>query len=112
MKHEMNLHDAPFNLVKNKTKTTEMRLNDERRKDLKIGDVIEFTNRTTGELLEVKVLDLAYYDNFSELYKHYDKVSIGYGINETPDPNDMNQYYTKEQQAQYGVVAIKMEVIE
>ena len=35
MLYEMNLHDAPFKLIKEGTKTIEMRLNDERRTDLK-----------------------------------------------------------------------------
>ena len=111
MNHEMNLHDAPFNLIKNRTKTIELRLNDERRKDLKVGDTITFTNRTTLETMVVKVLNVYYYPNFSELYKHHDKVSMGYSINDIPNPHDMDIYYTKEQQKEYGVIAIEIEVI-
>ena len=55
-----------------------MRLNDERRKDLKIGDIIIFTNRDTKEKLKAKVLKLDYYDSFKELYKHFDNIEIGY----------------------------------
>ena len=111
MNHEMNLHDAPFNLIKNRTKTIELRLNDERRKDLKSGDTITFTNRSTLETLKVKVLNVYKYDNFTELYKHHDKVSMGYSINDIPNPHDMDIYYTKEHQALYGVIAIEIEVI-
>ena len=111
MLYEMNLHDAPFKLIKEGTKTIEMRLNDERRKDLKVGDIIRFTNRTTLETMETKVVALYYYDNFSELYKHFNKVEIGYKEDEIPNPKDMDLYYTKEQQATYGVVAIRIEVL-
>ena len=111
MIHEMNLHDEPFNLIKAKTKNIEMRLNDERRKDLKVGDYIVFTNRTTLEKIKTKILELYYYDNFKELYKHFDKISIGYKEDEVPNPSDMNQYYSLEQQEKYGVVAIKIEMI-
>ena len=111
MNFEMNLHDEPFRLIKNRTKTIELRLNDERRKGLKIGDTITFTNRTTLETMVVKVLNVYEYPNFEELYKHHDKVSMGYNINDIPNPHDMDIYYTKEQQAQYGVIAIEIEVI-
>ena len=111
MIHEMNLHDAPFKLIKAKTKTVEMRLNDERRKNLKVGDTITFTNRDTKESISAKVIELYYYDSFKELYKDFNKIEIGYGINETPNPEDMNLYYTLEQQSLYGVIAIRIEVI-
>ena len=40
----MKLQDDPFKKIKNKTKTIEMRLNDEKRKKIKQDDLIEFTN--------------------------------------------------------------------
>lgn len=53
MIYEMNLHDEPFNAIKRNQKVIEMRLNDERRKDLKANDLIIFTNNITKEKLEV-----------------------------------------------------------
>ena len=41
MKHEMKLNNGPFERIKNGTKTIELRLNDEKRKLLKIKDLIE-----------------------------------------------------------------------
>ena len=41
MTHIMNLNDGPFQLIKNGHKDIEMRLYDERKKSLKIGDNIE-----------------------------------------------------------------------
>ena len=110
MLFEMNLHDEPFKLIKSKSKTIEMRINDERRKDLKVGDEIIFTNRTTLEKLKTKVIDLYYFNSFSELYKAFDKKAIGYRDDEEANPSDMDLYYTKEQQEKYGVVAIKIEI--
>ena len=49
MKHYMKLQNDPFTKIKNKTKTIEMRLNDEKRRKIKIHDLIEFTNIKTGE---------------------------------------------------------------
>ncbi len=107
---EMNLHNEPFELIKSKSKTIEMRINDERRKNLKKGDEIIFTNRTTLEKLKAKVVALHYFNNFSELYKAFDKNAIGYRDDEEANPSDMDLYYTKEQQEKYGVVAIKIKI--
>ena len=107
---EMNLHNEPFELIKSKSKTIEMRINDERRKNLKVGDEIIFTNRLTLEKLKAKVVDLYYFNSFSELYKAFDKNAIGYRDDEEANPSDMDLYYTKEQQEKYGVVAIKIEI--
>lgn len=76
MKHRMNLNNNPFNLIKNGTKTIELRLNDEKRQLLKENDFIEFTNRVTLEKIIVKIEGLYKYSNFKELYKHFDKIAI------------------------------------
>ena len=52
----MKLQNDPFTKIKNKTKTIEMRLNDEKRRKIKIHDLIEFTNIKTGEKLFTKVI--------------------------------------------------------
>lgn len=109
--HEMRLHNSPFNLIKDGSKTIELRLNDEKRSIIKIGDNIEFTNRVTEEKILVEVVNLHKYNSFEELYKHFDKVSMGYKDNEEADPSDMEQYYSKEEQDKYGVVGIEIRLI-
>lgn len=108
MKHEMKLNNEPFECIKNGTKTIELRLNDEKRKLLTIGDYIEFTNRVTNEKLLVEVIDLFKYNSFEELYKHFNKIEMGYSINEEANPKDMENYYSKEEQEKYGVLGIKI----
>ena len=39
MEYYMNLHDNPFNKIKEQSKTIEMRLNDEKRKVLKVNNL-------------------------------------------------------------------------
>ena len=112
MEHFMQLHQGPFDAIKSGKKTIEMRLNDERRKELRVGDVIEFTNRVTLEKLEVSVENIYYFDTFEELYKYFDKISLGYKEDEIPNPKDMDIYYSKEQQEKYGVIAIKITVVK
>ena len=101
--HNMNLNNGPFNRIKDGTKTIELRLNDEKRQLLKENDFIEFTNRVTLEKIIVKI---------EGLYKHFDKISMGYDINDIANPEDMEKYYSKEEQEKYGVVGIEIRVIE
>lgn len=108
MKHNMNLNNRPFKSIKEGTKTIELRLNDEKRSLLKVGDEIEFTNRDTNEKLSVDIINLHKYPSFEELYKHFDKVEMGYNKDDIAEPKDMEAYYSKEEQNKYGVLGIKI----
>lgn len=108
MKHNMSLNNRPFKSIKEGTKTIELRLNDEKRSLLKVGDEIEFTNITNGEKLSVDIISLHKYPSFEELYKHFDKVEMGYNKDEPAEPKDMEAYYSKEEQNKYGVLGIKI----
>jgi len=112
MKHKMNLEPASFESIKNKTKTIEMRLNDEKRSKIQLNEMIEFVNVKTNESLLVKVINLYRYPFFFELYLHHEKQSIGYLENETPNYDDMLNYYAKEQIEKYGVLAIEIQVMK
>lgn len=90
----------------------EMRLNDEKRSLIKEGDIIEFENRITKEKLKTKVIKLYKFDNFEELYKHFDKISLGYAEDEIADPKDMEQYYPQDKQEKYGVLGIEINVVK
>ena len=57
MNHEMRLHPEPFELIKGGTKTIEMRLYDEKRRQIREGDIITFTNRQTNEEIKTKVIN-------------------------------------------------------
>jgi ASC-1-like (ASCH) protein len=107
----MHLDNYYFEKIKEGTKTIEVRLNDEKRRELKVGDTITFDNRKTNEKLDVRVKNLYVYKNFEELYKHHDKISIGYEPDDVASPSDMRKYYSFEDTIKYGVVAIEIEVI-
>ena len=108
MKHNMNLNNRPFKSIKEGTKTIELRLNDEKRSLLKVGDEIEFTNRDTNEKLSVDIINLHKYPSFEELYKHFYKVEMGYNKDDIAEPKDMEAYYSKEEQNKYGVLGIEI----
>lgn len=110
MIHKMKLWDESFQKIKNKTKTIEMRLLDEKRATISIGDYIEFTNTSSNETLECIVTNLYKYANFEELYKHHNKITIGYNEDEIANPNDMLTYYSAENIKKYGVIGIEISI--
>ena len=110
MIHKMKLKGQPFNKIKNRTKTIEMRLWDEKRSIISVDDVIEFTNTETNEICECVVINLYRYESFNELYKNHNKTTIGYTNNEIADPDDMLAYYSAEEIEKYGVLGIEIKV--
>ena len=110
MTHFMQLQPSPFEMIRNGTKTTELRLYDEKRRKIRVGDTISFTNTVSKEVLNVRVLELSVFDSFETLYRQLPLSECGY-TEETADtasPDDMNAYYSKEMQQKYGVVGIKV----
>lgn len=106
MKHNMKLYPDPFLKIKEGSKTIEMRMNDEKRKLIHSGDIIEFENTETKEKLECVVLKIVLYPSFKELYAACDKISIGYHEDELANYEDMYSYYSKEDIKTYGALAI------
>lgn len=113
MTHTMKLNPEPYEKIRNGQKTIELRLNDEKRQKINIGDLIEFTQTETGEKLVTEVVALHRCDSFAELYRHVPIQKCGYTEAEmaTAKPEDMNVYYTPEQQAEYGALGIEVRVI-
>ena len=108
--HEMKLKPSPFEKIKSGEKTIELRLLDEKRRKIKEGDVIVFTNTLSGEKLSAAVTKLHRFDSFEELYQTLPLLKCGYTAEDvdTADPSDMEQYYSAEEQKNYGVVGIEL----
>lgn len=105
----MKLDRAPFNAVKSGEKTVELRLYDEKRRAVSVGDEIEFTCTDGGEKLSAKVCALHVFKDFKELFEALPASDIGYkGREESADYRDMYAYYTKEKIAEHGVVGIRL----
>lgn len=111
--HIMRLRTAPFEKIQTGRKTLELRLYDEKRQRIAVGDRIRFVNTddpTAVLCAEVRALHV--FDSFAALYRTLPLTSCGYAEGETAAPEDMEAYYTKEEQSRYGVVGIEIEVIE
>lgn len=108
---EMKLNKEPFDKIKQGKKTVEMRLYDEKRASLKVGDEIKFTNRTDEkEFILTEIKSLHIFRSFADLYDHFDKKLLGYEEFENADPKDMEHYYSEEEQKRFGVVGILVEI--
>lgn len=99
--HVMNLTPAPMQEIRTGNKTIELRLNDEKRKQISVGDTIKFINtEDSNDTLRVKVVDLFLFSSFAELYDNLPLLNCGYNednIN-TASPDDMEMYYSREKQ--------------
>ena len=111
MIHEMRLNNEPFNKIKEGTKTVELRLLDEKRKALRVGDKIIFTNRANNEKIDVLVTNLFKADSLEPIYEKYSKVAMGYNEEDEAKPEDMEEYYSKEEIKKYGCIAIEIEKV-
>ena len=108
MLHKMKLQESPFERIKNGTKTVEFRLYDEKRRKIKIGDQIEFSKLPDlQETILVDVLDLYREDTFENLFKKLftDEDEI------KKETKSMYQYYSPDEEKQYGVIGIKISLI-
>ena len=111
MIHKMTLAPAPFKYISLGKKTIEMRLCDEKRLKIKVGDKVEFENIDTHKKIKCKVLNLTRYKDFFELYPDFDKTAIGYDAKEIANAEDMYAYYSPERIKKYGVLAIEIKLI-
>lgn len=112
MEHIMQLRPSPFNMIKNKMKSIELRLYDEKRQKIKIGDTIRFYNTENFEQLTAVVKELFIFESFEELYKSLPLNKCGYTASNIghAKPEDMLQYYPLDKQKQYKVVGIQVEL--
>lgn len=108
--HNMKLHSTPFEMIKSGEKTIELRLFDEKRQQIKVGDKIIFTNTATGETHCTTVVKLHRFSDFEELYKSLPLLKCGYTVEDVDKatPSDMEQYYSVAEQKKYGVVGIEL----
>ncbi len=113
MIHYLNLHQRPFSMIASGVKTIELRLLDEKRKLISIGDTLIFTN-TNDETatLSCTVKKLHIFENFEELYRSLPLSKCGYLPDElsTTSSKDMDIYYSAEKQKQYDAIGIEIEL--
>lgn len=114
MEFTMKLNASPFAMIASGEKTIELRLYDEKRRQISVGDTIRFScMNDVSKTLLTKVKELFVFESFEALYKTLPLIECGY-TEETvqmASPADMREYYTLEQENKYGVLGIRIEVI-
>lgn len=99
MTHDMKLRPLPFSQIRSGEKTLELRLNDEKRRRIRVGDRITFTQTETGETLTVRVTSLHPFPSFEALFAALGCEACGGWV-------DMSLYYPPEEQRRCGVLGI------
>ena len=111
--HEMRLDKEPFEMIKNGRKTVELRLNDERRKCIKPGDLIRLLLRDSDEMILIRVTALYRAESFAILFETGGLLAkCGWG-NLTPSEaaQMMRKYYSEEDEIMHGALGIEFSVI-
>ena len=108
----MKLQPKYFDFIKYGTKRIELRLYDEKRKNIELGDKIVFKKEPElEEAVEATVVGLLRYESFKELFEDFD-VSLLANKSMTKEEllEVLEEFYTVEKQEKYGVLGIKIEL--
>jgi len=107
----MKLDPKPFYKIKNRQKDTEYRLNDKKRKSIKVGDTITFYKRPEEkERIKVIVVGLKYYKTLLEMFTDNFEKNLK---NEYVNPQKVVEnfsYYSEKDIKRYGCVAINIKL--
>lgn len=107
----MNLQPKYFDFMKDGTKRIELRLYDEKRSQIELGDVIEFS-KSENDKLKAEVVGLLRYNSFKDLFEDFD-ISILADASMTKDEllGVLSEFYAPEKQSEYGVVGIRLKIL-
>lgn len=107
----MNLQPKYFDFIKDGTKRIELRLYDEKRRLIQLGDIIEFA-KSDDEKFKAEVVGLLRYDSFADLFEDFD-ISILANASMTKQEllEVLGEFYTEEKQAEFGVIGIRIKLI-
>lgn len=109
--HQMNLQERYFDYIQTGTKRIELRLYDDKRRQIKLGDEIEFAKSDTAKL-KAQVIGLLLYNSFEELFED---LPIELLADKTMTKSELlgvlGEFYTDEQQQKYSVVGIRLKIL-
>ena len=113
MEHILKLQPKYFEYINKGTKKIELRLYDEKRKKINIGDTIIFQKEPELEsTMKVKVVGILEYNTFKELLKDFNiELLSDKSMTKQELLTILEEFYPQEKQKQYGVVGIRIEKI-
>lgn len=107
--HEMGIYKRYFDLIVAGRKTTEIRVNDSSRRNIKVGSLIRFTCQ--GDQVLTRVTRVARYADFEEMFDHESVASVNPTATRADQLANIRQIYPPEREA-LGVVAIGIELVD
>ena len=107
--HSLKLATEPFESIKSGHKIIESRVYDEKRREIEIGDEIEFTNRDLGEKLITEVVGLHRFKNFETMFEKMEPTKLG-GESKEWLLDQISAFYSKEEQEKFGVIGIEIAI--
>ncbi len=112
MQHKMKLSTEPFEKIASGAKVIESRLYDEKRQQIVLGDEIEFSeNNNPQNKVRTRVVGLLRYQSFESLFTDHEPYLFGEESKKFL-LNQIKQFYSTEDEQRYGVVGIRIEVID
>ena len=113
MEHILKLQPKYFDYIDKGTKRIELRLFDEKRQKINVGDTIIFQKEPELEAkMKVKVIGLLRYNTFEELFEDFDiEIMADKSMTKNELLKVLEEFYTPEKQKQYGVIGIRIEKI-
>ena len=107
----MNLQPKYFDFIKDGTKQIELRLYDEKRQSIQLGDIIEFA-KSDNEKFKAEVVGLLRYKSFADLFEDFD-ISILADSSMTKQEllEVLEEFYSEEKQTEFGVIGIRIKLI-
>jgi ASC-1-like (ASCH) protein len=109
----MRLQDGPFKRMFSGTKILELRLCDEKRQMIRLGDEVEFSKASNPEeKINMQVTGLLIYKTFAELVQDMPATYLGYSeLDKEYLKKSMYEIYSPEDEAKYGVLGIKLRAV-
>ena len=111
MVFDMKLNREPFESLARGEKSVELRLFDDKRQQLNIGDYIIFTSLSeTRERTAFQITALYRYATFEDLFMEINPKDCGFGVDSSAEElaKEMKRYYSEEQIQHFGVLGIRL----
>ena len=111
--HEMLIKPEYFELVKAGIKKYEVRTNDDRRKNMHVGDYIKLIKEPElEETLMLEIVNKIEFPNFTVLYDSLPKKDVGFEGRTTESiVSELRRFYSEEVENSLGTVAIEVAVV-
>ena len=110
--HEMKLQPKFFDFIKYGTKRIELRLYDEKRRNIELGDKIIFKKEPKlEEVVETTVVGLLRYKSFKELFEDFDMSLLAdKSMTKRELLEGLEEFYTVEKQEEFEVLGTRIEL--